>query len=171
VCVWVWHYILIYMHKEFCHREMHTQLTIPTEDAHAHAHVKFSFRKHDERQKVTFVYLQLFFPSRDGIFGQIGRLNIQPDPFDRFAKFGERSVLTLLISRKVTFDGKKNSYLFPSFFFPFNTLSAENLSLAFGTLAHSVHVKIFPRTVDGSGPALRVTLQLNHLATLRTLYC
>lgn len=143
----------------------------------ARSRVKFNFREHGRRQKVTFVYLQLFFPSRDDTFGRIGRLNIQPDPsFRSFRKFGERSVLTLLISRKVTFDDKKNSFLslfLLLVFFFFYILSAENLSLSFGTLAHSVHVKIFPRTVDSSGPrpALRATLQLNHLATLRTLYC
>lgn len=97
--------------KNFVDEKMRTQLTMRALTRMWNSVFVSMVKGKKSRSSIS----KLFFPSGDGTFGRIERLNIQPDPFDRFAKFGERSVLTLLISREVTFDGKKNSYLSLSF--------------------------------------------------------
>lgn len=94
------------------------------------------------------------FPSGAGTrIERIGKLKqyIRPDSSDRFV--GTRSprapsILTLLASASLP--ATKNTMVFlPSFLsvsFFSNPRCVENLSLPFGTLVHSVHAKIFPRT-------------------------
>lgn len=78
MCIWVWHYI--YMHKEFCHRELRTQLTIPPACARSSAcEIQFSWA----RWKVkSHVRLSPAFLSKQGRYFRA----------DREIKYSARSI-------------------------------------------------------------------------------
>lgn len=134
MCVWMWRYISIYMHKEFCHREMRTQLTISTSCARSRAcEIQFSWARRRAKSHVRLSPAFLFKQGR--YFREI--------KYSARSIWSFREVWRTLGSHAAHFEGsyfrRQEKQLSPPFFFfvsfPLNTLSAENLSLAFGTLA------------------------------------
>lgn len=182
-CSYVWRFAwrLKLQYGQFCRLEENAHISFHLIYACARTHMWDSICVSTVRRKKSRSSISGFSFQGKRYLGRIGRLElgilrsitIHPIVFQSLRYSRKRSIHTLLISPLLLAHAEIVFSPLPSVFFSFfNPLRAENLSFPlwhFGTLGPRENLS----ERRGSRPVartLRAALQLNHLATLRTLY-